>query len=69
MLTTKKPRPAVDPRVFDLAQFFIEQYQLDRDHCFPGDCLEDVAWDLADEMQHALEGFLNAADGHRIKPC
>ena len=60
----QKTRPSIDPTVYDLAVTFLADYDVSgRD-----DAREDAEWDLAGEIQNAIEDWMNDAELHlRIK--
>ncbi len=54
-------RPSVDPTVYDLAERWLRDYPTIADR-------EDLIWELADDIQQAIEGFLETAiDNRRMR--
>ena len=62
---SEKKHPSVDPSIYDLARAWItECYVINADTAdAETDCLDDAAWDLADEIQNAIESWLGDAEG------
>jgi hypothetical protein len=58
---TKKQRPLVDNSAFDLAAHWMQDYETISDR-------EDLTWELADEIQIAIENFFDEAiENGRLK--
>ncbi len=62
-MSVPKKHPLVDPLVYDLAHAWMSEcYALTSDAEDAGDNIDEAAWDLAGEIQNAIEDWLNDAE-------
>lgn len=60
---TTKATPLVDPKVMELAEYFLCDYAVTPGE---GDSAADATWDLADDIQQTIESWLSAAEKTRL---